>query len=574
MALDIALIIEQMTLEQKIGATLTLGFAGTLPRKHIYDYITKYHCGGLRLSPIFNKFGNYIDPITGEVIVNVECSDHIKDKSPAYLNASQYKEILDDLKAVAAKRPLGLPLHFSYDQEGGTSADFNFGGVELFPKPMGIRATGDAKHAYEVAKALSEESLAVGFNFLHSPVLDVNVEPRNPEIYTRAYSDDASVVSEYAIETCKGLRDAGMIASGKHFPGRGASAVDAHYELPLIDVDKETLLNRELKPYRDLIEKELLPSVMIAHSIYPAVDPDDVATVSRKVVTGLLREELGFEGVITTDSMTMGALATRYGVANACAMALEAGCDLILMKAENGMVEETFETIRRFLEEGRITIEELNAKVERILTMKKTYGMFDDSSEKVTTSVKPESVIESIKQSGLGEKIAYHSVLPMNNVKDLTLPLGKIKKVLVIEQLNKNVPNDAHWHFSYLYQQCLKLGANVDCFEIDYMISKEDEVKALERIRDYEAVIVTNFYVRSRTANNDFVKKLQNNFEGPVIIVNNTPYKLSTPDGANNVLTTLATTPENIKAVARIIYEGESAKGVWPLSLTEENVYV
>lgn len=570
METDIASLISQMTLEQKVGATLTLGFAGTIPRKHIYDYITKYHCGGLRLSPIFRKFGNYVDPHTGEVVVNVECKDKIKDTTPPYMTASEYKALLDDLKAVASKRPLGLPLHFSFDQEGGTSADFNFGGVELFPKPMGIRATGDKLHAYEVAKASAEQSLAVGFNYLHSPVLDVNMEPKNPEIYTRAYSDDAEVVAEYAIETCKALREVGMIATGKHFPGRGASAVDAHYELPVIDVSREKMMVRELYPYKKLIEQDLLPSVMIAHSIYPAIDPDDVATVSKKIVTGLLREELGFKGVITTDSMTMGALATRYGVANACAMALEVGCDLVLMKAENYLVEETFNTILSFVKEGRITEAELDAKVERILTMKKNYGMFDSAA----IDVVPEKIIKTVKDSGLGEKIAYHSILPIQNAKELTLPLGKIKKTLVIEQLNKNVPNDSHWHYGYLYNQCLKFGANVDSYEIDYMVNEADTENILKMAADYEAIIITNFYVRSRTANNELVSKLQEQFDGPVIVVNNTPYLLSTPDNCENVITSLATTPSNLKAVARIIFEGDEAKGVWPLSLTEENLYV
>lgn len=570
MSINIQEIIKEMNLEQKIGAVLTLGFAGTIPRKHIYEYITKYHCGGLRLSPIFRKFGNYVDPISGEVIVNVECKDKIKGVEPAHFNANEYKEILDELKELAAKRPLSLPLHFSFDQEGGTSANFNFGGVELFPKPMGIRASGNPENAYEVAKAVAEQSLSVGFNFLHSPVLDINVEPSNPEVCTRAYSDNADIVSKYATETCKGLKEAGMIATGKHFPGRGASAVDAHFSLPVIDVDKKTLLERELKPYKDLIDKDLLPSIMIAHSVYPAIDPEDVATVSKKVVTGLLREELGFQGVITTDSMTMGALATRYGVARACAMALEAGCDMVLMKAENYMVEETIHAIKQFIEEGRISMEELDAKVTRILSMKKEYGMF----EQETSKTKPEAVIEKIKATGLAERLAYQSILPMNHMEGRILPLDKLKKTLVIEQLNNNVPNDFHWHYGYLYNQCLKLGANVDSFEIDYMVSESDTELVLKMIQEYEAIIVTNFYSRSKTANNKLVAKIQESFNGPVIIVNNTPYKLSTPENAKNVLTTLATSPRNLKAVARIIYEGEEAKGVWPLTLSEENIYV
>ena len=346
-------LIEQMTLDEKIGAVLTLGFAGAVPRRHIYEFIEKYHCGGLRLSCDMRTFGSYVDPKSNKKVVSVEGESgcKYKDEAPS-CTASEYKEVLDGLQAAARRRRLSIPLHFSYDQEGGSSADFCFGGVNLSPKPMGIRATNDPSMAYEVAKAVAKQSKVVGFNWVHSPVLDVNSDPRNPEIYTRAYSDNAEDVAEYALESCRGFAEGKMIATGKHFPGRGHSDIDAHFQVPVIDVDYDTMMKRELLPYKRLIKAGVLPSIMIAHSIFPAIDPDNIATVSKKVVTGLLREKLGFEGVITTDSMTMGAIATRYGVAHACAMALEAGADLVLMKAENQLVEETVAEIRRFVTEG------------------------------------------------------------------------------------------------------------------------------------------------------------------------------------------------------------------------------
>ena len=250
-------------------------------------------------------------------MVQVAPKNGVKYATAPVCTASEYKAVLDSLQTAARKRPLSIPLHFSYDQEGGTSADFSFGGVNLFTKPMGIRAMNDPKMAYEIALAVSRQSRAVGFNWIHSPVLDVNSDPRNPEIYTRAYSDIAEEVAEYAEESCRGFQEGRMIATGKHFPGRGHSDVDAHFGVPIIDVDRDTMMRRELLPYKRLIEKDLLPSIMIAHSIFPAFDPDNIATVSKPILTGLLREELGFDGVITTDSMTMGAVATRYGVANA-----------------------------------------------------------------------------------------------------------------------------------------------------------------------------------------------------------------------------------------------------------------
>ncbi|MCL2443580.1 MAG: hypothetical protein FWD13_08995, partial [Treponema sp.] len=354
-------IISQMSEDQKIGALLTLGFTGTMVRPHIHDAIIKYHCGGLRLTPVSRLFGSYVDPKSGKMVMDVtDSKGYKKEIEPPYLTAAQYAQLLNGLQEMALSRPLGLPLHFSFDQEGGTSADFNFGGVNIFPKPMGIRATGDVNLAYESAKAISRQAKAVGFSWIHSPVLDVNTEPMNPEIYTRAYSDIAEEVMQYAIKACEGFKEEKMIATGKHFPGRGDSAVDAHFEMPVIKVNFDTMMNRELLPYRELIKRDLLPSIMIAHSIFPAFDETDIATVSKKILTGLLRDTLGFDGVITTDSMTMGGVAIRYGVANACAMSLEAGADLVLMKAESSLVEETFNKIKEFVKAGRISASELD----------------------------------------------------------------------------------------------------------------------------------------------------------------------------------------------------------------------
>lgn len=164
-----------------------------------YKYIEEYHCGGLRLSCDMRQFGSYVDPNGNKTVVKLENADGIRFKGPAPVpTLSQYKAVLDDLQSHARKRPLSIPLHFSYDQEGGSSADFFFGGVNLFPKPMGIRAMNDPDMAYRIAKAVARQGKAVGFNWIHSPVLDVNSEPANPEIYTRAYSDDAGEVAFFS----------------------------------------------------------------------------------------------------------------------------------------------------------------------------------------------------------------------------------------------------------------------------------------------------------------------------------------------------------------------------------------
>ncbi len=555
-------IINEMTLDQKVGALLTLGFSGTLVRPHIYDYVTKYHCGGLRLTPHARTFGNYVDPKSGKTVVHVaDDKGYKKGIGAPYATASEYKQTLDELQALGMNRPLGIPLHFSYDQEGGTSADFNFGGVNLFTKPMGIRATGDSKLAYEVAKAVSKQSRAVGFNWIHSPVLDVNVEPKNPEIYTRAYSDVAEEVAEYSEQSCIGFKEGGLIATGKHFPGRGDSAVDAHFEMPVINVDKETMLKRELLPYKVLIEKGVLPSIMIAHSIFPAIDDEHIATVSKKVITGLLREELGFEGVITTDSMTMGAIAVRYGVANACAMSLEAGADLVLMKAENSLVDETYNTIKRFVEEGRITQEELDRKVYRVLNTKYEYGLFHQGN---ITDQKPEEVIADEKMVFLSKLVARKSVLVAKDEKGM-LPLDKKEKILVVEQINKT-PNNMSWHPGILFKNCIKYNHNVSYLETAYTFDEQDKENIKIKIKDFDKVIITNFFIRGKLANSDFVDEIIKENPQKVVVVSNTPYELSIPARAEAVIVTFATTPHNIEVVAGTLFGTMTPEGQWPIT--------
>lgn len=565
-------LISKMTLEQKIGSMLTLGFAGTVPRARIYEFIEKYQCGGLRLSCNERQFGSYVDPNDHKAVVNLENKNGIRFKCCAPAStASQYKAVLDDLQAQARKRPLSIPLHFSYDQEGGSNADFSFGGINLFAKPMGIRAMDDPVMAYRIARAVAEQGKAVGFNWVHSPVLDVNSEPSNPEVYTRAYSDDAEEVAEYAMETCLGFREGRMIATGKHFPGRGHSVVDAHFQNAVIDVDEKTLWERDLLPYRKLIQAGLLPSIMIAHSIFPAIDPDNIATVSRKVLTGLLREKLGFEGVITTDSMTMGAIATRYKVANACAMALEAGADLVLMKAENLLVEETIEAIRQSILSGRITPDDLDNKVYRILQLKYEYGLFDN----IENSEPPEKVLQDSAIRDLARQAARRSIL-IERQESGVLPV-RGGRVLVIEQKVRNF-NDMQWHSGIFYEACMRQGMLIshsytkdttDYLETSYSYDDVDRERIGEALENggYDTIIATNYFRRGTALNRDFwEEQIEKYPKQKIIVVTNTPYEeLSIPRNAKTVLLTFATSPENVRAAAAVLYGQMIPEGVWPL---------
>lgn len=500
----IANLITQMSLEQKIGALLTLGFTGTIAAPHIYEFITKYHCGGLRLTPHTRQFGNYVNPGNKKSAVNIpNDKGYKKGVEPAYTTASQYKNTLAELQKTARSRPLGLPLHFSFDQEGSDSANFCFGGVNYFPKPMGVTATGDSIYAYKAGKAVAEQCRAVGFHWVHSPVLDVNTHPENSEIGIRSYSDDASVVAEYAAMACAGLRDGGLIATGKHFPGRGASNVDAHFEVPVITTCKEALLKNDLQPYKELIEKDVLPSIMVAHTIFTALDPENIATVSSKVLKGVLRNELGFQGVITTDSMTMGGVASLYGVAEACAMSLQAGADLVLMKAETDLVDQTFEMIRQFVLDGKIQMDDLDDKVYRVLKLKHSYGLF----EHCTDTSAPEEVLNRKDIVNLSIEIARRAILVARDRHNV-LPLSNSEKILVIEQYDETKFADLGNYPGMLYYSCIQYNKNIAYIETKHNYDAQDIERINEKIEHYDTIIVTNYFRRDKLANTDAVAKI------------------------------------------------------------------
>ena len=298
----------------------------------------------------------------------------------------------------------------------------------------------------------------------------------------------------------------------------------------------------------------------LAHSIFPAFDPDNIATVSKPIITGLLREELGFEGVITTDSMTMGAVATRYGVANACAMALEAGADLVLMKAENELVEETVNTIRSFVNEGRISIEELDKKVYRVLNTKYEYGLFFDREDH---DVIPETVIYDKAITELSKQAARRSVLVCRDENE-ALPLNPNEKILVIEQKVGDF-NNFSWHSGILFEQCQKYSNNVDYLETDYTWDERDKENIEEEIKNYDTVVITNYYIRGKLCNKDVIEKIIESGK-KVILVTNTPYEeISIPKNAKTVIITFATSPDNIEVVAGTLYGKIIPEGVWPV---------
>jgi beta-N-acetylhexosaminidase len=264
-----------------------------------------------------------------------------------------------------------IPLLTSGDFEGGAAYILN--GATRLPRAMVIGATGDEQMAFTAGVVAATEARAVGVNIDFYPVVDVNNNPRNPIINLRSFGEDPAFVSKMAVAYIKGIQSTGAFATAKHFPGHGDTNVDTHLGLAVINHPRERLDQVELVPFKAAIAAGV-DAVMSSHIVLPSLDPTPgiPATLSRPILTGLLRNELKFNGLIFTDSMTMDAISKMFSHDKAAAMAVKAGVDFVLHSPDD---DAAFKGIKAAVAAGEVNASQINASVERILRAKARLGL-------------------------------------------------------------------------------------------------------------------------------------------------------------------------------------------------------
>ena len=248
------------------------------------------------------------------------------------------------------------------------------GGGTRFPPVMALGAADDERLAYELGRITALEARAVGIGMVLAPVVDVNNNPANPVINTRSYGADPHRVARLAAAHVRGLQEHGVYAVAKHFPGHGDTGIDSHIDLPTIPVDRARADSVELVPFRAAIDAGVA-GVMSAHITFPALAGDTVpATLSPRILTGLLKDELGFDGLVVSDALDMGAIVRRYGPDEAPVRALEAGADLLLMPAD---LSRALDAIVAAVESGRLTESRIDRSVRKLLHLKAGLGLHE-----------------------------------------------------------------------------------------------------------------------------------------------------------------------------------------------------
>jgi len=283
-------------------------------------------------------------------------------------DAPQLRRLCGELRALVLDATGVIPL-IAIDQEGGIVSRLGEDAA-VVPSAMAVAATNDPDSAYQAGLITGTELRAMGINFDLAPVLDVNSNPDNPVIGVRSYGQDPARVSAYAIAMMRGLAEGGVLSCGKHFPGHGDTAVDSHVGLPVVDKALDALEACELVPFRAAIQAGL-PAVMSSHILFSQLEPDKLpATMSRRIMTGLIKGQLGFDGLVLSDCMMMGAIADHYGTVNGMAAALKAGVDMVFASHRAELAGQAAQAIAQALASGEMDQAEFAASTDKILRYK------------------------------------------------------------------------------------------------------------------------------------------------------------------------------------------------------------
>ncbi len=523
----------QGSLEAAAGQTLLLAFEGRVAPPAILDAIRAGEAAGVALYRLLN-----VD------------------------NPGQIRALTDALRAAAAAGGHPAPL-IAADQEGGQLIAL---GDETTPFPgnMALGAAGSDTLARRVGRAVGFELAAMGINVNWAPVCDINTDPRNPVVGTRAFGEEPERVARLAGAMIEGFQSAGIAATAKHFPGNGETAVDPHHGLPIVEHDVERLRRVELVPFSAAVRAGV-KLVMTAHVALPAIDevPDRPAMLSPRILNGLLRDELGFDGVLVTDALDMGAL-DQSGVVLDAIAAVGAGVDLLLAGPAQAHREKELAQIRRGLVQaarrGLISPDALTRAGGRVLDLRRWLG---------DAAPPPLEVVGCAEHRELAAEVARGSVtLVRDRAALLPLRPGSADRILLIVPRPADLtPADTSSYVTItLADELRRHHGSVDEVAVPIDLREGESAAVRDRAQAYDLVIVGTINAPDHAGQAALVEGLVAAGVPTIAVALRTPYDLGAYPSAPTYLCTYSIQPPSMAALAEGIFGRIPFLGTLPVS--------
>ena len=517
--------LNELTLEEKIGQLLIIGFHETTLTDELRILIRRY------------KFGNFI--LFARNVVDIPQLEK--------LTRDLHEEVMNSI---------GIMPFIAIDQEGGNTVRI-MDKSTFYPGSMTIAAT-DLSNAEIIGHMMGKHLISLGINMNFAPVLDINNNPKNPIIGIRSFSDKPEIVGKYGIEIIKAMQNEGVIATGKHFPGHGDVEIDSHLGLPVLPFDKERLYNMELKPFMEAINNDV-QNIMAAHIIFQEVDKENPATVSKDILQGILRNELSYSGLITSDCMEMNAISETMTTPVGAMRGVKAGDDLVCVSHTKQRQIDSINLIKESVEKNEISIEEIDEKIERILKYKNE--VYSVMKQKFFNNPNNLEIFNDAEQAKVLQHIVDSSLTYVNG-KNFELK-GKTL-IYWFQQFASTIAEDTldEENFGVLLNKEIP---SADTLEY---ITDEYSEKNVTASKNYDTVVFISFNAFSYKNQANMINEINKISSNLFVISIRNPYDYLYLDENINFYTLYESTPNSMRTVVKFLKGEIEAKGTLPVTLS------
>ncbi|WP_210634008.1 glycoside hydrolase family 3 protein [Streptomyces sp. GESEQ-13] len=471
----------------------------------------------------------------------------------------QIADLSNGIQKASLGLPRGLPVLISTDQEHGIVARVGEPAT-LMPGAMNVGAGGSRSDARNLGRIAGRELRALGIRQNYSPVADVNVNPANPVIGVRSFGADPDAVAELVAAEVRGYESSGVAATAKHFPGHGDTTTDSHEDLPTIRHTREQWEELDAPPFRAAIAAGI-DSIMTAHIVVPALDgAEDPATLSHPILTGILREELGYDGVVVTDSLGMEGVRTKYGDDRVPVLALKAGVDQLLNPPS---LDVAWNAVLQAVRDGELTEARLDESILRVLRLKARLGLFDDP---YVTHAGVDRVVGARSHLAAADRIAEHGTTLLVN-EDGLLPLSRRRtpKLLVVGADPASPSGTTGPPTGVLADALTEQGFTATALSTGTAPSAATIAKAVAAAQDADAVVVGTYNVTASSSQKTLVEQLLATGKPVVAVAIRNPYDVAHLPGVKAFLASYSWTDVEVRAAARAIAGKVRPRGKLPV---------